>query len=166
MANVDRYDRKGTAKIMIKSLMLGCGPSWPRRSSTHLETYLDRIAFPNVDVVHDLNISPWPFENNSYDEIVALHLVEHLQSLIQFMDESWRILAPGGALYLTTPEAGSNYDLTHSDPTHVRCYRKHSFINYFSRSEAPKFGYTNNYWSILDIRVVDNCIAFLGTPIK
>lgn len=151
---------------MIDSLVVGCGPYYQRRALSHAETLLDVLPFPGLDVVHDLNVSPWPFPAESFDEVVALHVVEHLRDLIQFMNEAHRVLRPGGALYLETPEAGGCYDLTHADPTHVRCYRRHTFINYFIRSEAPKFGYTDKHWAVLDIRVVDDVIRLHASPIK
>lgn len=152
---------------MIKCLVLGAGPHHQRRPLTHEETLVDCRSFDGTtDVVHDLSIYPWPFEDNSYDEITAVHLVEHLVDLVGFMNECWRILKPGGALYVVTPEAGKNYDLTHADPTHVRCLRAHSFINYFTISEGPKFQYTDKFWAILDLRLVDCCIKILLSPLK
>lgn len=153
------------AAEMIRSLVLGCGPHHQRRH-THQETLLDVRPFPGVDVVHDLNSTPWPFGDHSYHEVVALHVVEHLDDLVAFMDEAHRVLTVGGALYLETPEAGTDLDLTHSDPTHVRCYRRHTWINYFIPSEAPKFGYTEKHWAILDLRVEDGVIRLHASPIK
>lgn len=144
-------------QVSIQSLIVGCGPNMVTRPG-HLETFLDVRPFPRVDVVHDLNVVPWPFPADSFDEVVAIHVVEHLQSLLTFMDEAHRVLRPGGALYLETPEAGGDWDLTHADPTHVRCYRRHTFINYFTRSEAPKFGYTSKHWAILHLDVVAGVI--------
>ncbi len=151
---------------MIEALILGCGPRYSKRPDTHCETLLDVRAFDGIDVIHDLNKTPWPFKASSFDEVVAIHVVEHLQDLISFMDESWRILRKGGALYLETPEAGNNYDLTHADPTHVRCYRKHTFINYFTRGEAPKFGYTEKLWAILHLEVRNGSIHLHASPCK
>ncbi len=149
---------------MIETLIAGCGPHYKRRS-THKETLLDLRDFPGIDVVADLE-SRWPFPEASFDEVVALHVVEHLRDLVHFMDEAWRVLRPGGALYLETPEAGGDLDLTHADPTHVRCFRKHTFINYFIPSEAPKFGYTKNHWAVLDLRVEAGNIRLHASPIK
>lgn len=156
---------------MIKCLILGAGPFHVRRPNTHEETLVDRLPFRGkgntpIDVVHNLDYTPWPFEDNNYDEIVAIHLVEHLKDLISFMNECWRILRPGGALYLATPEAGNNFNLTHTDPTHVRTYRVHTWINYFTRSEGPKFGYTDKFWALWDIRVVEGSIHLHAMPLK
>lgn len=144
-------------------LVVGCGPEWPK---TKDDVFLDRIKFSGVDVVHDLNVVPWPFGDGTFDEVSAIHVVEHLQSLLSFMDEAHRVLKPGGSLYIETPEAGGNFDLTHADPTHVRCYRKHTFINYFTRAEAHKFGYTNRLWAILHLEVRNAVIIVHLSPIK
>lgn len=147
----------------MNKLIVGCGPNHQKQEG---ETTLDILPFPCVDKVHDLNRTPWPFDDGQFDEVIAIHVVEHLQSLISFMNEAHRILKNGGALYLETPLAGGNWDLTHADPTHVRCYRTHTFINYFTLTEAPKFGYTDKYWAIYHIGVKNDCIIFHATPIK
>lgn len=144
-------------------LIVGCGPNWPKRPG---DVFLDCRPFAGVDVVHDLNITPWPFKDNSMDEVSAIHVVEHLNSLLDFMNESWRILKKGGALYIETPEAGANPDLQFADPTHIRCYRKHTFINYFTLSEAPKFGYTDKLWAIMHIETKDGNLIVHLTPLK
>ena len=128
-------------------LIVGCGPNWPKREN---DIFLDCRNFDNVDVVHDLNITPWPFQNDQMTEIAAIHVVEHLNSLLDFMNESWRILKKGGALYIETPEAGANPDLQFADPTHIRCYRKHTFINYFTFIRYIHFNITFkiSYWNI------------------
>ena len=50
--------------------------------------------------------------------------------------------------------------------TEERCYRPATFRNYFTRAEAPKFGYTTRYWTPSVLEGVDNCIRFLGYPVK
>jgi len=39
---------------------------------------LDRVALPGVDVVHDLNVLPYPFPDNEFNEIYARHVIEHV----------------------------------------------------------------------------------------
>jgi predicted SAM-dependent methyltransferase len=144
-------------------LIVGCGPNWPKRKD---DIFLDVRPFAGVDVVHDLDDCPWPFKTDSFNEVSAIHVVEHLQNLIAFMDECHRILKPGGSLYIETPEAGADLDLQFADPTHVRCYRKHTFVNYFTRAEAPKFGYTYKHWSIWHLESKNGNLIFHGQPIK
>lgn len=77
------------------------------------------IAEP-CDIMHDLNVLPWPGEDSSLDEILAYDVCEHLNSRIDFINECWRLLRNGGRLHITTPNAakggGFYQDLTHVTP--------------------------------------------------
>lgn len=147
----------------MRRLILGPGKNWKKEEG---DIFLDILPFPEVDIVHDLNVTPWPVDNESFYHISAVHVIEHLKDLVLFMNSAWDVLEKGGSLYLETPEAGSNYDLTHSDPTHIRCYRRHTFINYFTKEGIEKFGYTDKPWAILECKIVDLCIIFHATPLK
>jgi len=150
---------------MVK-LILGCGPHHVRQQG---EVLLDRIKFPNVDIKHDLDVHPWPFEKNYADGIVAVHVVEHLRNLlIPFMNEAWRVLKPGGSLYLETPLAGVDPDMDYADPTHIRCYRIHSFVNYLSPEGVHRFGYTDRAWNFFHLqhRTTDHSLVVHAYPIK
>jgi len=146
-----------------KRLILGPGKHWPKLEN---DVFCDIRPFERIDVVHDLNICPWPFADNDFMHVSAVHVVEHLQSLLNFMNEAWRVLAPGGSLYIETPLAGVNPDLEFADPTHIRCYRLHTFANYFTMEGIQQFGYTDKAWAPVTLKVVNDCIIFHGYPIK
>jgi SAM-dependent methyltransferase len=78
----------------------------------------DRVRHrPEIDVAHDLNELPWPWEDESFDHIVASAVLEHLRiDLVQSLDECWRILRPGGSLRCKVPYWKA--DRSYSDPTH------------------------------------------------
>lgn len=82
---------------------------------------VDIRDIPSADVVHDLEVCPWPFPSECADLLIASHLVEHINphkgGFIKFMDEAWRVLKPGGEFMISTPFAGS-YGYF-QDPTHV-----------------------------------------------
>ncbi len=71
-----------------------------------------------VDIVHDLEVFPYPLPNESCITIVGSHIVEHIKPwlMLQFMDELWRILKFDGKLALSMPYAGSVGFW--QDPTH------------------------------------------------
>jgi len=82
---------------------------------------IDAVEHPGVDIVHDLEVYPWPLPNDSCDLLLASHLVEHIDpargGFIKFMDEAWRVLRVGGQFIISTPYAGSaGY---WQDPTHI-----------------------------------------------
>jgi predicted SAM-dependent methyltransferase len=144
-------------------LIAGCGKH-KKKEKDHIN--LDVISFPNVDVVHNLNIIPWPFEDSYFLHVSAVHVVEHLNSLVDFMNEAWRVLQPGGSLLIKTPLAGADPDLEWADPTHKRCYRIHTFVNYFSPEGVNVFGYTDKAWNFFHLRAKHNVITAHAYPIK
>src|SRR5690348_16713472 len=109
-------------------LILGAGVHQRVEGAEHQ----DRIQLDGIEHVFDLNVHPWPLPDNHYGTVVASHVVEHLESLVHFMNEVHRILLPGGKVYIETPNAGINPDLEFCDPTHIRCYRPYTFHNYFT----------------------------------
>jgi SAM-dependent methyltransferase len=150
--------------MAVSRLILGCGPRHPKQLG---EVLLDIRKFPGVDYVHDLNRYPWPFTDNQFESVCAVHVVEHLYTkLLPFMDECWRILKPGGSLYLETPLAGADVDLEWADPTHERCYRLHSFANYFTLEGVERFGYTDRAWNFFVLAEVEKFIKVHAYPLK
>jgi hypothetical protein len=98
-------------------LNLGCG-------FNHSNGYVnvDKYDAVSPDVVYDLEILPWPWENNSVREIVLNHVLEHLgQTTDQFLGiikEIYRICRDGAVIKITVPHPRHRTFL--SDPTHVR----------------------------------------------
>lgn len=108
---------------------------------------VDFIDSEGIDVVHNLNKFPWPFKDNSADQIQAIDVIEHLPShlddiptMLLFMEEAHRILKKGGELYLTTPHWQSRN--LWIDFTHVRGFDERSF-DYFDPSTdlGKDYGY-------------------------
>lgn len=101
-------------------LNLGCG-------SQSLDGYVnvDAVRQPGVDVVHDLDIFPWPFKDGEAAEIQAFDVYEHVDYPLEFMGECHRILQPGGTLYIHTAY-WRNSD-SFRDPTHKRFLTEESF---------------------------------------
>jgi SAM-dependent methyltransferase len=94
-------------------LNVGCGGK-PRSGWVNV----DRHPLPGVDVTHDLDVFPWPFEDGCADQVLAEHVYEHVGSPVEFVLEAWRVLRVGGLLTVTCPHWTSENAFT--DPTHVR----------------------------------------------
>ncbi len=98
---------------MKQGLNLGCGMTPGGGCINH-----DRIKHSSwIDVAWDLNKIPWPWEDNSISRIIARSVLEHLRlSLIESVNECWRIVVPAGRLFLKLPAWNSS--ISHQDPTH------------------------------------------------
>lgn len=86
---------------------------------------VDRVPMAGVDVVHDLDVFPWPFDDGRFDEVWASQLFEHVADPVAFMRECWRVLAVGGLLHIVTPYYKSDNAFT--DPTHRRFCTERTF---------------------------------------
>ena len=75
------------------------------------------------DVVHDLAVEPWPFEDNAFGQIVAHHVLEHFQDIGPVMRQMHRVCRPGGTIYIEVPHHTS---WCAKDPFH------RGFYGYFS----------------------------------
>lgn len=92
---------------------------------------VDIVKAKGVDLVYDLEKFPWPFPDNSVDEAVCSHYVEHTKDIIKFMDEVHRILVPGGKIMIRAPYYNSMR--AWQDPTHTRAISEATFL-YFNKS--------------------------------
>jgi len=94
---------------------------------------VDRQQYPGVDVLWDLDDTPWPWDWRVFDEILALDIFEHLDDMTGAMDECWRVLKPGGLLRVRGPRAGGvNH---YADPTHRRGFADTSFDYYAANAQ-------------------------------
>lgn len=101
-------------------LDLGCGTSKKPGSIG-----VDCCDIPGVDVVHHLGQFPYPFEDNSCDEIWMTDVIEHLPDTLKVMEEIWRILKPGACVHIKVVHWSHHH--AYDDPTHIRWFSEKSW---------------------------------------
>ncbi len=71
----------------------------------------------------------WPLPDNSFDVVLASHIIEHLQyqEAAHFLKEARRVLAPGGRIIVVTPSTAAWFFW--SEWTHVRPHNHVSLHN-------------------------------------
>lgn len=58
---------------------------------------------PSADIVHNLDTYPWPIRNNSCEEMLMSHILEHLKEPFKAIKECYRIAKPGAILEIRVP---------------------------------------------------------------
>lgn len=118
-------------KVIIN---LGCG-----RTRIPDSIGVDRVKIEgSVDIVHDLDITPYPFVDNYADEIHSYHVLEHLHDPLKKLEEIHRILKPNGVLHLRVPHfssMGAFSDITHLRPfgyTSFDCLEEGSYHSFYT----------------------------------
>jgi SAM-dependent methyltransferase len=115
---------------------------------------LDVTTDTSPDVVHNLNIRPWPFADNAFDTVIATDVIEHLDDTAATMAELHRVCRHGGRIELVVPHFSSDGAFT--DPTHRRYFGAFTF-DYFCD------GHPNNFYSRARFAVLSRLIVFRPT---
>lgn len=112
----------------MKKLHIGAGtdikPGWVNHDVANLE---------GIDVIHDLGVYPWPWEDDSIDEIYMKDVLEHLPNTIEVIEEIHRICKSGAKVYIAVPYWNSYEAIT--DPTHVSQFNEFTF-DFFDSSRS------------------------------
>lgn len=112
-------------------LNIGCG-----RNAMLGWVNVDSVALPGVGIVTNLDVPHFEgrplagVDDNSVDEILCSHVLEHIVHPLPLMQELWRVAAPGALMTIRVPYGSS--DDAWEDPTHVRAFFLQSF-GYFSQ---------------------------------
>jgi len=117
----------------------------------------DIADLPGIDTVHDLNVYPWPWDDNVFEEILVMDVLEHLDDFVRAMDELHRILQVGGRVTIRVPYW--NHSCAYIDPTHKRGFHEQSFHFFDVSSHYYK---DRGYYTKSAFRIVDE--AFVITP--
>jgi SAM-dependent methyltransferase len=117
-----------------RTLELGCGRT-KAPGAIGVDFNFDAAA---ADVIADLN-SPLPFAESVFDEVRAIHVIEHLNDVMMTISEIHRVTRPGGTIYLITPHYTDF--ISWCDPTH-RWHLNTSSFRYFSPIHGERHWYT------------------------
>jgi predicted SAM-dependent methyltransferase len=145
-------------------LNLGCG-------NTHIDGYLnvDKEASCNPDKIVDLEIFPWKFDDNSVEQIMMHHTLEHLGAssdvYLFIVKELYRVCKDGAIIDISVPHPRHDDFIT--DPTHVRVILPAQFSMFSKKqnkewreqgfSNTPLADYLNVDFELNDVTwVVDN----------
>lgn len=152
-----------------KKLNLGCGTDiregWIN---------LDNFDSESLDVVHNLETFPYPFEDNYFDEIIAVNVLEHIENPVRVIEELHRITAKNGKVTIRVPYYNSK-DMG-TDPTHKNFFSENS-LDYFDPSkkhckERPYYSTarfnidkTHAYSNVLSIKYIKISSNIIKKPL-
>jgi cyclopropane fatty-acyl-phospholipid synthase-like methyltransferase len=136
---------------MTKQLLLGCGSAREKRLGKSVGeewdelTTLDYYEGHNPDVLWDLTEYPYPFEDDTFDEIHAYEVLEHLgqqgdyRAFFTQFSEFHRILRDGGLFLATCPWWDSKW--AWGDPSHTRVIQPET-LTFLDQDQYEQVGQT------------------------
>ena len=135
------YTRQGMVKENIftngeRVLHIGSGKKVLMGATT-----IDMLNLKGVDTVHNLDSTPWPYADNTFDLIFAHSVFEHLDNQIAIMKEMSRILKPKGRIVIAVPYFRCPDAFT--DPTHRHFFTTRSMDYYIEGKSLSQYAYTD-----------------------
>ena len=129
------YSRAGTTVggDFGRALDAGCGMK-------KIKGFIGLDIIPEADIVHDMNVLPWPFEKNSFDLVLTNSTLEHVVDVQKTLEEIHRILVPGGRLIVKVPHFRAIDAFV--DPTHFHFFGAYSMDFFAEGTHAEHYHYT------------------------
>lgn len=118
----------------MDKLNLGCGDDY-RQGYINVD-----IGLCKKDVEHDLENLPYPFEDNTFSEIVMQHCIEHIsrENFPVLVQELHRISKPSAVIHISAPYYMSRNAYT--DFTHKNFMTEESFAYFDPNHPLRKLG--------------------------
>jgi len=136
----------------MRKLNLGCG--FDKR-----EGFVNADHFPECapDIQLDIELTPWPIEDNGFDYILMKHVLEHVgadfPAFSRVMRELHRVIAPEGIIEIHVPHF--RHDTWWSDPTHVRAFTPLTFQMMSRKQNDEWIAKKANYTMLAYVMQVD-----------
>lgn len=128
------------------TLHLGCGPKKIPGS-----VGIDINKNIGADIVQDLNKFPYPFKANLFDEVVAENIFEHLDNIIQVMEEIHRIAKNGARILITTGHFSGVDSFT--DPDHKHFFTSRTFDYFIPGTDLYKYHYSRAKYKKISVKL-------------
>ncbi len=116
----------------------------------------------------DIENEPFPYQDNSFDFVYSKSVLEHVINTDNFLAEAYRVLKPGGAVLLMTPDWKSCWYCYWDDYTHVKAWTRKGLhdamhIHGFKSVKTDYFLQLPFIWKYPWMKLFTNMIA-LFTP--
>ncbi|MFH1409858.1 MAG: methyltransferase domain-containing protein [Nanoarchaeota archaeon] len=156
-----------TKQQRAKKLHIGCG-------NKILKGYVNTDFVMHGGVDHTLDINKrFPFKDNTFDEVLAIHILEHSKDLFFTMGEIWRVLKPTGILIAELPyyhtNAIANIDHRyHFDLHSLNPFLKRTHPNYYKYGKEKgtyPTGYTDKLFVMKHAKLNPTSLGRLIPPI-
>jgi SAM-dependent methyltransferase len=113
---------------------------------------------------------PLPFEDASFDVVVAGELLEHIRDPAVHIREAHRVLRPGGTLVGSVPNA---YRLKNrlrflagrspeNNPTHLHMFSPQELLDLLSEFDEPRLHFISSRFLRFHPRLTANIVVFAG----
>jgi len=142
----EELKRKPRSLLSLSVLNLGCGE---KLMSGAVNVDVNPRVKP--DIVHDLNVLPWPLPDSQFETVLMMDSIEHLKDVVATMEELHRVCKHGARVKIVTPHYSCVNSFT--DPTHLHHLGYFSF-HFFTEQRGCFVSLSEKRFRHRDIRIV------------
>ncbi len=141
VVNLDRLDKARMIEKVIEThcghailnwqiLDVGCGNGdicqyFTRTNKPSGVDIIDRRKPKNSDFeFKTVDSEVLPYQTSSFDLVISNHVIEHVNDQHRHLKEIYRVLKPGGLVYIATPNKSSPFMKGHVENNMVLCYKQ------------------------------------------
>ena len=119
----------------------------------------------------EIENDPFPYEDNFFDFIYSKSVMEHVTNTDNFLQQTLRVLKPGGMVVLMTPDWKSQRDCFWDDYTHVKPFTRKSLqcamiIHGFQNVKSDYFLQLPLIWKYPFLKIFIPVISLLPDSLK
>jgi ubiquinone/menaquinone biosynthesis C-methylase UbiE len=109
---------------------------------------MDSNPRSDADIIHDLDVRPWPLEDNTFDSVRAQDVLEHVSDFFGVMEEIYRVCRDGALVKVRMPFMSSLHFAT--DPTHRRAGTSGTFDYFDPKLPLGRYAYSEARFEKVD----------------
>ncbi len=174
MQEISRVGIASSARVLDAGTSTGSNLRMLREMGFHHYVGLDMSEYAisycrskGFSEVHKGDICAMPFEDSTFDLVLATDIVEHVADDSQAAREIERVLKPGGYCLVTVPAFQSLWGIQDVQSLHKRRYRMHSLLLLFQQAGlTPTRSYHFNYLLFLPIWLARRIIGMLNIELR
>lgn len=126
-------------------LDVGCG-----RDKLPGAVGIDANPRSDADIIHDIDVRPWPIADNSFTRVRAQDVLEHVEDFFGVMAEIHRVCVDGAIVDVRMPFMSSLNFAT--DPTHRRAGTSGTFDYFDPKRPMGQYRYTDTEFELVQFR--------------
>ena len=143
----------------LRVLDIGCG-----RDKLLNATGIDANPRSHADVIHNLDVRPWPLQDSTFDHVRAQDILEHVDDFFGVMEEVFRVSKDGTTVDVRMPFMSSLNFAT--DPTHRRSGTSATFDYFDPLKPLGEYAYTDARFELVSFGYGRFYHGFPGTIMR
>lgn len=143
-----------------RKLDVGCGNNKREDGAVGM----DLRRYDDVDLVYDIENTPWPFDDGTFERVLTYSVLEHVEDIPRVMAEIHRVSTDGATVTGKVPHWKDRH--AYVDPTHCQLFDTRTFDYWDSTTEYGQLDYFDAEFRVEEARRIRRVKFWKSRPIS